>query len=274
MVGAAWCAQGRALAQYRSGSRSSTDCQLQSGGESVAVAVAGPQTLRLADGRFVRLAEILVPTPVAGGFDPSAAATAYLRQAAQGRKVDVKFGGVQRDRYGVYSGHLYVQGEPQVWLQEGLVRAGFAIAAPQAENHSCTPPLLAAEAAARQAKNGHWGLGYFKVLNTNDPRSIANLAGSYQIVEGAVGSASESNGRVFLHFGTTSRFGFSAAIEPAALQRLSGKQAASGWTKQTLRLRGWIDKKKGSSLPVSLSEQVEFLSEGPEPPARSTAVTR
>ena len=74
------------------------------------VAVAGPQTLHLADGRFVRLAEIMVPPPAATGLRSIRGGSAYLRQAALGRKVEVKFGGQQRDRYGIYTGHIFVGG--------------------------------------------------------------------------------------------------------------------------------------------------------------------
>ena len=64
--------QNPVLAQARPFHRNfaASNCQLQSGGESTVIAVAGPQTLHLADGRFVRLIEIYVPPPQAVGFDP------------------------------------------------------------------------------------------------------------------------------------------------------------------------------------------------------------
>lgn len=231
---------------------------MEAGGESTAVALAGPQTLRLADGRFVRLAEILVPAPVPAGFDPSAAATAYLRQAVLGRKVEVKFGGLQRDRYGVYVGHIYVAGKPAVWAQEGLVRSGLATVAPQPGNHACARQLLAAEEAARQAKSGHWGLAYFKVLKASDLRAVLNLADTYQIVEGTADYASESGGRITLHFGATNKYSFTANIEPPAKKQFADKQAPESWSKLPLRLRGWIEKRRGPAISVVLPEQIEL----------------
>lgn len=238
---------------------SSLNCQLQPGGESTVLAIAGPQTLRLADGRFVRLAEILVPEAVPAGFDPSAAASAYLRRTALGRKVEVKFGGMQRDRYGVYTGHIYVTGETSVWLQGGLVGSGFAIVLPQADNHACSQALLPLEAAARDAKRGHWGLAYFKVLKASDPRSISNLVQTYQIVEGTADHATESGGRITLHFGNESKYGFAATLEPAVRKRFGDKQIPESWENLPLRIRGWIDRKRGPAISVSLAEQVEFL---------------
>ncbi len=258
-----------ALAQYLPTNRSAPDCQLQPGGESTIVAVAGPQMLRLADGRFVRLAEIIVPAPVPAGFDPSAAAAAFLRQSALGRKAEVKFGGTQRDRYGIYAGHVYVTGEPTLWLQEGLVRSGFATVAPQPNEHDCARPLLVAEDAARQARSGHWGRSYFKVLKANDPRSIHNLAGTYQIVEGTTDYASESGGRITLHFRTANRLALTAAIEPTAKKMFADKQAPENWAKLTLRLRGWVEKKRGPSIRVGLPEQIELISRIPAASAQA-----
>ncbi len=261
-------AAGAASAQSRhmSADRSSPNCQLQSGGESTVLAIAGPQTLRLADGRFVRLAEILVPAPVPVGFDPSAAAAAYLRQTALGRKVEVRFGGTQRDRYGIYTGHIYVAGEPAVWLQEGLVSSGFATVLPQPDNHACSQRLLALEAAARSEKRGHWGLAFFKVLKASDPRSILNLVQTYQIVEGTAGHAFESGSRITLHFGNESQYGFTATLEPAVRKRFSDKQTPESWEKLPLRIRGWIDRKRGPAISVGLTEQIEFISQNRDAP--------
>ena len=253
--------------------RAAPDCQLRLGGESTVLAIAGPQTLRLADGRFVRLAEILVPVSTPPGFDPSLAAANYLRQFALGRKVEVKFGGTQRDRYGVYAGHVFASGEPPVWLQEGLVSAGFATVFPQADNHACSRQLLVSEAAARNEKRGHWGLAYFKVLQARDPRSILNLVQTYQIVEGTAESASESGGRITLHFGAD-KFGFGAVIEPAVRKGLTEIQTPEGWTGLTLRVRGWIDRRRGPAIPVNLPEQIEILSQNQGVPQRQPQEAR
>lgn len=242
------------------------DCQLLPGGETTVLGVAGPQTLRLADGRFLRLAEILVPPAAPTGFDPSAAAAAYLRQNALGRKVEVRFGGTQRDRYGVYTGHIHVAGEAPLWLQEGLISAGFATVFPQADNHACARQLLPFEEAARKEKRGHWGLAYFKVFDANDSRAILNLVQTYQIVEGTVDRAFESSGRITLYFGGDPRFGFSAALEPAVRKRFSGQQSPDDWVKLRLRIRGWIDRKRGPAMPVSVAEQIEILPQTADTP--------
>jgi endonuclease YncB( thermonuclease family) len=247
---------------------SATTCELLPGGESTVISIAGPQTLHLADGRYVRLTEILVPPAQAIGFDPAAASIRYLNDMALGRKVEVKFGGTQRDRYGVYLGQVYVAGEAPIWLQESLVASGLAEVFPQPDNHACARRLLAVEAAAREGKRGHWGLAYFKVLQAGDSRLMFNLTQTYQIVGGTVSAAAESGGRITLHFGGVYKYGFTAVIDPSARKRLAGKQAVEEWEGMTLRVRGWMERRRGPSIPVALPEQIEFPEEdkkrGPE----------
>jgi micrococcal nuclease len=241
----------------------SANCQLQQGGESTVLAVAGPQTLRLADGRFVRLAEVLVPAQASTGsaFDPSSAATAYLRAGTLGKKVEVRFGGTQRDRYGVYVAHIFVAGDPPVWIQEALVSSGLAQAFPQIDNHACAARLMSAEAIAREAKRGHWGIALFKVLRASDPRSITKLVQTYQVVEGKVDHAFESGGRLTLHFGAEGKYGFAAILEPAAKKRFADKQGPEDWDGLSLRMRGWIDRKRGPTISITQPEQIEILSQ-------------
>jgi len=244
------------------GQRRSADdhvgCQLTSGGESTVLAVVGPQTLRLADGRFVRLTEVLTPAAAPGaGFDPSSAATAYLRSKTLGRKVEIRFGGNPRDRYGVATAHVFVAGESAPWLQEGLVASGLALAFPQADNSACSRPLAAFEAEARNEKRGDWGLALFKVLPAKETRAISNLIQTYQIVEGRVDHITRAGSRTFLHFGEENKFGFTVLIEPAAQKRLvESVDLLSG---RTVRIRGWIEHKKGPSLTIALPEQIEVV---------------
>jgi micrococcal nuclease len=140
------CSASEAQSQRRQAA-DQAPCQLVSGGETTVLAIVSPLTLRLADGRVVRLAEVHTPTAASGaGYDPSAAAAEFLRSAALGRKVEVKFGGAQRDRYGVYTAHIFVSGEHPFWLQEGLVGAGLVQVFPQPDNRACTRELALSEA--------------------------------------------------------------------------------------------------------------------------------
>ncbi|MBT3071399.1 thermonuclease family protein [Rhodomicrobium sp. Az07] len=235
-------------------------CTLRSAGESAVAAVTGPQTLRLADGRTVRLAEIIAipPLPQQGG-DAGQDAASFLK-AALGKKVEVKLGGAERDRYGVTTAHLFVAGDPPLWLQQGLVSAGLALAAPQADNKACFAALRASEATASGERRGNWGTAIFKILPASAPRLIANLMQTYQIVQGEVKSAARSGSRLTLSFGDGKKFGFRAYAEGAAAKRLSSDAAAlSG---KTVRIRGWVERKRGPSITAALPEQIEIVNEG------------
>lgn len=242
-------------------------CQLESGGESTVIAVTGPQTLHLADGRSIHLAEILVPSAAPGsGFDPSSAAVSYLRSKLLGQKVEIKFGGNRRDRYGAVIAHVYLSDQPAVWLQEALVRAGLALTFPQSDNHACFRELMSLEEKARKESEGHWGLALFKVLPARDTRSIFNLVQTYQVVEGQVTSTTRAGGRTILHFTEDRKLGFTATIEPAA-QKHFAQEDSDVWQGKTVRIRGWVERKKGPTISITQAEQIELTQ---QPASRST----
>ncbi len=233
-------------------------CQLEPGGESTVLAVTGPQTLHLADGRLIQLAEILAPSAAPGsGFDPTSAAASYLRSKVLGRKVEIRFGGNRRDRYGAFVAHVYVADEPAIWLQEALVSEGLALAFPQADNHTCFQQLISFEEKARNDHAGHWGLALFKVLAARDTRSIFNLVQTYQVVEGQVSSTTKAGGRTILHFAEDSKFGFTATIEPAAQKHLP-QENSNIWQGKAVRIRGWVERKKGPTISITQAEQIEL----------------
>ena len=240
------------------------NCQLEPGGESTVLSIAGPLTLHLADGRMVHLAEIFTPTSAErAGLDPSSNATAYLRSSALGRKVELRFGGSHHDRYGVTIAHIFVAGERPLWLQEGLVKAGLAQAFPQPDNHTCSRQLASIEAKAREENRGYWGLALFKVLLAREIRSILNVVQTYQIVEGEVTFATHAAGRTTLHFAQNSKASFTATLEPAAEKRLS-EPNPDEWQGQKVRIRGWIERKKGPTITITQPEQIELLQGQPE----------
>ena len=238
-------------------------CHLEPGGESTVLAIAGPQTLHLSDGRVVHLAEIFTPVGAERtGLDPSSSATAYLRSTALGRKVEVRFGGSHHDRYGVTTAHIFVAGEHPLWLQEGLVNAGLAQAFPQPDNHTCSKQLASIEEKAREGARGYWGLALFRVLPARESRSILNFVQTYQIVEGEVTFVTHAAGRTTLHFAENSKASFTATLEPAAQKRLS-EPDPDDWQGQKVRIRGWIERKKGPNITIIQPEQIELLQQGP-----------
>ncbi len=249
-----------------SGQPQATDdgsCQLEPGGESTVLSISGPNTLHLADGRMVRLAEILTPLNAEGaGYAQSSSATDYLRSNVLGRKVEVRFGGNRHDRYGATVAHIFVAGERPFWLQERLVSAGLAETFPQPDNHACAHQLASLEEKARDENRGYWGLALFKVLPVRETRSILNLAQTYQIIEGEVAFVTHAGGRTIFHFVEGSKASFTAIIEPTAQKRMP-ERSLDDWQGQKIRIRGWIERKKGPTITITQPEQIELLHRQP-----------
>jgi len=246
--------------------RQATDdgrCQLEPGGESTVLVISGPNTLHLADGRMVHLAEIITPTNAQGGsLTQSSSATAYLRSNVLGRKVKIKFGGNRYDRYGATVAHIFVAGERPLWLQEGLVSAGLAQVFPQPDNHACSQQLASIEEKARHENRGYWGLALFKVLPAGETRSILSLVQTYQIIEGEITFVTHAGGHTIFHFAEDGKASFTATVDSAVRKKLT-ERSLDDWQGQKVRIRGWIERKKGPTITITQPEQLELLRREP-----------
>src|SRR5262245_60305897 len=97
---------------------------LDPGGTAVVAAVADGDTLRLTDGRTLRLAGIIGPA----ANEPLAdAARARLSALAQGRVVVIAYGARHMDRHGRFVVQAWLaedDGARGTWLQEALLTDG------------------------------------------------------------------------------------------------------------------------------------------------------
>ncbi|MBV0934319.1 thermonuclease family protein [Marinobacterium weihaiense] len=114
-------------------------------------------TLRLSDGRKVRLVDINTPELGRDGRadEPHAeAARQWLRRAVQGRRVYLLPGAERADRYGRRLAHLYL---PDGTLAaELLVARGLGYVLARSARPELTACLFAAETSARRAGLGVW----------------------------------------------------------------------------------------------------------------------
>jgi hypothetical protein len=62
-----------------------------------------------------------------------------------------------------------------------------------------------------------------------------------------------------LHFNEENKFGFTAVIEPGAKKRFADKPEAGNWAGLEIRVRGWVERRRGPAIPVTLPEQIEFV---------------
>jgi micrococcal nuclease len=121
--------------------------------------VVDGDTLVLVGGERVRLIGVDTPETVhpRRPVEPlGPEASQFTKQMVEGKAVRLEFDKERRDRYGRLLAYVYVDG---VMLNEELIRAGFSAAQLQYPYSNAMKRLFQnAEAEAREARRGLWGL--------------------------------------------------------------------------------------------------------------------
>jgi endonuclease YncB( thermonuclease family) len=235
--------------------------------ETVAAADAvDGATLRLADGRLLRLAAVRPPQAAFGaGEDDAAAAEALAERArarldalAAGRRLTVYSADPAKDRYGRPVGHAV--GPDGVWLQEALAAEGLVLVVPlPGTDPAAARALLRAEERARADRRGLWAEPAFRVRTPDD---AAEAVDALRIVEGEVASVAEARGRIYLNFGEDWREDFTVSI--AARDRdafEAGGLDVAALEGRRIRVRGWLRDFNGPLIDASHPAQIEVLGE-------------
>ncbi len=146
---------------------------LRPGEEGHVVQVRDGDALVLNTGLVVRLAEIEAPRAAwrdrkadAYGED----AKALLTQAALGRRAQIFYGGLTRDRYERAITHVIVKDETgrDIWANGLMVRSGAARVHSWADNCTRARQLYALENEARSAGRGLWALPQYAPISPNE----------------------------------------------------------------------------------------------------------
>jgi micrococcal nuclease len=241
-------------------------CTLSEPETATVAEIVDGETLKLNDGRTVRLIGAKAPAAPFGwrGDDPwplVEESKQALDRLALGRQVELKFGGRHTDRYDHLLAQVFVDSEGKmIWLQEELVSEGLARVYSFPDNRACVAELLARESEARAKHLGVWDSSAYRIQDARDVERIGRLTHSYQLVEGAVVRVGEGSGRIYLNFADDWRSDFTISIErkdiPAFTEagidpkQLAGKQ---------VRVRGWIEWRNGPMIAATHPEQLELL---------------
>ncbi|HVO17572.1 MAG TPA: thermonuclease family protein [Alphaproteobacteria bacterium] len=234
-------------------------------------AVIDGDTLRLDDGRTVRLVGIEAPKPPLGRRDgrpwPIAErARAELSRLTLGKKVILDYGGAREDRYGRRLAQVYRDdgprdgsGAPGPWLQGEMLRRGLARVHTQADNRALAAQMLAAERGARAARRGLWALDVYRIRR---PEELGADADSFQLVEGTVQAAAVTAGRGYLNFGPDRHTDFTVVVPAATRRQLreAGIDFAALAGRRVL-VRGWIMLRDGPMIELSHAEAIELTEE-------------
>lgn len=211
-------------------------------------AVPADFVLALDDGAEVRLAGVVWPRP--GGSEEARRALASL---AVGRSV--RLAGATTDRHGRVAARAVR--DDGLDLSAALAGAGLALAAGAPRLTACERVILAAEAAARQARRGGWGDGRLAVDTADDP-ALADGAGRFAVVEGRVWSVGRSGRIHYLNFGRRWRLDFTVTIAESDAQVLASRGLAPAVLPgELIRVRGWLDAREGGFLRLAGPEEIE-----------------
>lgn len=243
--------------------------------ESVHVAAAASgDSLKLSDGRQVRLLGILAVRPPHRAksdrrWPLAEAAKARLARLTEGRRVELAFGAQREDRYGRLLAQVYVPDKGgRRWAQRALVEDGLARVLSLADNRACIAELLKSEQAARSARKGLWRYRSFAVRDASRPKPLLGVLQSFQIVEGRVLAVGEGRRWIYLNFGPNWRTDFTATIAKADRRQFRDagydlKQLAG----RRIRLRGWVSLRNGPAIRLTHPEQLELIDRKGEPSA-------
>jgi micrococcal nuclease len=179
-------------------------CGLEAGPERAVAAVLDGETIKLDDGKLVRLVGALAPRAsdvrAAPGLWPSEAAThAALSDLVLGRTVALAFAGRREDRFGHVLAHLFVEdADSRVWVQGRLVERGLARAAASPGNDACIAHLVERETAARAGNRGLWANSAYAVRPADRPTELTLYQGRWELVRGTVEAVSGTQSLVFV----------------------------------------------------------------------------
>ncbi len=235
-------------------------CKLEIVEHAKVAEVIDGDTVRLEDGREVRLVGMQAPKFVLGrktfGDRPLASdSKSALEKLVQGQTVGLGYGGLEIDRNGRALAQLY--DGTGAWIQGAMISSGMARVYTWSDNRSCAAELLAREGQARSAQRGIWASPYYRIRK---PTELESAIDTFQLVEGRVLSAADVRGRLFLNFGLDYRTDFTVTIAPQDMKffRSVGLDPHTLESK-TIRVRGWISLQNGPEIEVTHPEQIEIL---------------
>jgi endonuclease YncB( thermonuclease family) len=227
-------------------------CAFKPQGEGRVVAVIDARTLRLQDGREVRLAGI---EPVA---TEKSSRTAALSAIVANRDVTLSGEDDTPDRYGRQPAFVFLDGSDTP-VQGMLLARGEALVSGTVTDKECGAALLAAEAEARRAKQGIW-TDPAAIKNAESSGDILAGIGRFAVVEGKVLSVRQAGATTYLNFGRNWTRDFAVTIS----RRVTGAFEAAGMSLKSLenrriRVRGWVEARGGPRIELLRVGQIELV---------------
>jgi endonuclease YncB( thermonuclease family) len=226
-------------------------CAFESQGEGRVDKVIDATSFRLADGREVRLAGI-EPTI----SDPNRISA--LAAIVSGRDVILRGEDDAPDRYGRQSALVFLDGS-EISVQDRLLAQGEALVSTTITDKDCAADLIAAEARARQAKQGVWA-DPSAIKNTESPGDILAGIGRFMVVEGKVLSVRQAGATTYLNFGRNWTRDFAVTISRRMLPVFEAAGVSvKSLENRRIRVRGFVEARGGPRIEALRAGQIELV---------------
>jgi endonuclease YncB( thermonuclease family) len=239
-------------------------CAFAAQGDGHVADILDARTFRLQDGREIRLAGIEPVTSQTTAANRAAALSAILN----GRDVTLRADDDTPDRYGREPAFVFLASSnsssaetpsAEILVQSELLMQGEALVSATVTDKECAAVLMAAEAAARQAKRGIWA-DPAAIKNPESPGDILAGIGQFTLVEGKVLSVRQAGATTYLNFGRNWTRDFAVTISRRVLAVFEAAGIApKSLENQRIRVRGWIEARNGPRIEVLRVGQIELL---------------
>jgi len=227
---------------------SATPCQFEAQGEGRVTAIVDAHSVRLDDGREVRLT----------GIEATATTRQELTSLLVGRDVTLRSTDDTPDRYGRQGALMFI-GESETSVQATLLAQGDALVSGEVADKDCAAALMASEAEARRQKKGSWA-DPSAIKNAESPDDILAGIGRFVVVEGKVLSVRQAGAMTYLNFGRNWTRGFAVTISKRMVPAFeSAGIALKSLENKRIRVRGWAEGNTGPRIDVRLVGQIELL---------------
>ena len=247
------------------------------GGEKGTVArVIDGDSFVLNSGIVVRMAQIEAPR-IRSNDNAGIAARAALNSLISGKDVELKYGGMRRDRSGRALAQVFISNgilnEP-VWVNIEMLKAGHARVHTYSDNRARIEDFWLAEREARRAGRGIWANNAYQVRFATS-EALIGAEGSFQLIEGRVIAVEQSASLIKLYFGADKTSDVTALIPLRAWTLWNGGiSSILALEGRDIRIRGRINPAKnarearsksrnypahGPQIWLDHPEQIEFI---------------
>jgi endonuclease YncB( thermonuclease family) len=256
---ARWTAIALCASVAVAGPADAAGCVFEAQGDGHVAAIIDARTFRLGDGREIRLAGIETVVSEKAAANRAPALSAILT----GRDVTLRTDDDTPDRYGREPAFVFLLASgslpTETLVQTELLAQGEALVSATVADKDCAAVLMAAEAAAREAKRGIWA-DPAAIKNTESPGDILAGIGRFMVVEGKVLSVRQAGATTYVNFGRNWTRDFAVTISRRVLPSFEAAGISlKSLENRRIRVRGWVEARGGPRIEVLRVGQIEML---------------